>query len=336
MPVLIVAGPTASGKTALSIQMARDLRGEIVNSDSVQVYKEADIGSAKLPPDERSGIPHHLIDCFSPDEKCDAGIFCEYARQSIAGIFSRGAQPVIAGGTTLYITALLHGLIDLPPSDKESRKAMEAISTEALYQQLEVKDPVSALRIHPNDRLRISRALEVSELSGRPASEVIREHRYSITQFTALIIVLCRERESLYDRINQRTRTMLAQGLLQESEAILKRHGPDLPLFRAIGYSQALRCLQGSLPESELESEIAMQTRRYAKRQMTFWRNEPLKRGWSINPSQANVKEGKPGFISFETLHWSYEELLAHARRRLDGGMEKSEVWYLEPGTLGL
>ena len=329
-PLLLISGPTACGKSSLSLKLAAELGVEILNVDSVQVYRGFDIGSAKLTADLRAGIPHHLIDIFSPAEKCDASAFNAQAREAIAKVRAGGHLPILAGGTTLYITTLLHGIAPMPAGDPLYRASLESMDSQTLHQRLARQDNASADRIHPNDRVRIIRALEACELSGRPASEIQGAHAFTVTAFKALILVLCLERTILYQRINRRVQAMIAAGLIEETRSLREHYGADLQGLRSLGYAQAVQMLDGNIPEDSLQEQIAMQTRRYAKRQMTYWRNEPPKRGWKTLPVQDAARSSNK---DFQSLHLSLNQLISRIKDRLAEPFDTPEVWYIDAQT---
>lgn len=298
-PIIVVTGPTACGKSefAVKLALARSLSGssaksgnfEIVNFDSVQIYKGVDIGSARLRPEEEKGVPHHLFGVLDPGEACHVARFAALVDSQVAQLLERGIVPVFVGGPSLYLTTLLHGLARLPAGSSGLRNSFQAQSSQDLYRQLQILDPDSARKISENDRVRIMRALETVMCAGAMASKSREEHSYRERRYAAQIWVLCRPREVLYERINRRSKEILAAGLLNETQAIANQYGPNAPVLRSIGFAQALRHLRGEIPESELVEEISMATRRLAKRQMTYLRNEPAKRGWEQIPDQAEI-----------------------------------------------
>ena len=304
-PLLLIAGATASGKSALALRVASECGGEIVSLDSVQIYRGADIGSAKPAPHDRVQVAHHLIDIRDPDERYSAAQFVRDCEASVAEIKTRSHRPIIVGGATLYLTSLLHGLADLVRGSEALRGRLSSLSDEEIYVQLLAQDPQSARRLHPNDRFRVSRALENVIESGSSTSRARAEHGFAVLRNTALIIVLCPPREELYRRIDARADRMLCGGLIEETAKLRSSFGDDVALFKTLGYQECLSFLKGELPRERLAAEIAMHTRRYAKRQMTYWRNEPRKRGWKVIPpdgaesllpvykkKQANGREG--------------------------------------------
>jgi tRNA dimethylallyltransferase len=340
--VVAVCGPTAVGKSDLSIELALSLNAEVVNVDSVQVYQGLNVGSAKLMLEQRRGVRHHLLDIFTPDHAGNVGDFREQALEAIADISERGRRALLVGGSGLYVTALLRGLADLPSTPDDVRRAVAELAPEQQYAELVRVDPVSAARINPRDSQRVSRAVEVARITGRPASEFIDRHAFSSTDVVALVIVLCRPREELYERIDRRAREMVDGGLIDETAGLLARYG-RLPILETLGYKQACDCLAGVLPLEGVAREIAMHTRRFAKRQMTYWRNEPAKRGWLVRPGadeqavelggaddgSRRAKQASKGFRAFE-LDNSGVSLSEMVERRLERPLERSEVWYIK------
>lgn len=280
-PFLFISGPTASGKSGLAIALAKRFNGEIVNLDSVQLLKEFDIGSAKPSKEELDQAPHHLIDVLSPYDRPDAGWFMKEARKCIDQISSRGRLPIVCGGTNLYLVALIHGMIPNAGSDPSERARLEEFTNQELIERLHAVDPSSATRISPNDRVRLVRALELCKLNGS-ASAVRTKHNFSENTKNVLGVVLLPERSDAYRRINSRTEQMLNRGLVDEVRAIRAQYGENVPGLRALGYRQVCKFISGEISNERLLDEISMETRRYAKRQMTFWRNEPAKRGWNL------------------------------------------------------
>jgi tRNA dimethylallyltransferase len=278
-PLIAVAGPTGSGKSELAVYLAGELGGEIVSCDSVQVYSGVDIGSAKVPPQERSEIRHHLLDVISPAEKLTAGEYASLGRKAIAEIAGRGGLPIVVGGTGLYLRALLEGLSPAPPRDEEFRTRVRSAilrRPRILARYLRRFDPDSAKRIHPNDRQKMSRAVELCHVSGHMASAIQQLSRDRLTGFEVLKLGLNPDRAFLYDKLNARAQWMFAHGLLEETASLAKVIGDSNPeVLRSLGYSQALQYLRG---ECSIEAAIAdcqTKTRNYAKRQMTWFRSDP-------------------------------------------------------------
>lgn len=336
-----VCGPTASGKSALSIPLARDLNGEVINVDSVQVYRGLDIGSAKLTPEEQSGVPHHLLDVFSPDQPAHVGQFRMLALGAVRDISARGHMPVLVGGSGMYFTVLLHGLADLPSTPEDVRRAVSALTPEEMYRELEAADPETAARLNRNDLQRISRALEVVRVTGKKPSDLVAAHNFALAELVSLVLVICRPRSELYARIDARSKLMVEQGLVAETAQLRERYG-DVPPLETLGYKQARELLAGRLAEGDLVKEIALHTRRFAKRQMTYWRNEPGKRGWLVRPQENEPGEEVSGFDtfperaqkrmkSFRAFSFSYEELLKAVQERLAQPLDRTEVWYVSP-----
>lgn len=327
-PLLVVAGPTASGKSALAISLARELRGEIVNLDSVQVYRGFDIGSAKLSRDERAGIPHHLIDAWEPNQQVDAAKYVNAADAVIAEIQSRGNQVVISGGTTMYLTALLHGLAPMRGRNRELREEFESCPSASLYRELLTLDPLAAERLHPNDRVRIIRALEVVRDGAQSMGNAHAEHRFGELRYRALVLVLARPRVDLYARIDRRAAQMVERGIVDEVRRLENSFDASLHGFRSLGYAQVRRLLAGEIASSELAQEIALRTRQFAKRQLTYWKNEPRKRGWRVYPTAPpdnSVNRGATQDLLALDLNW--ETLLLSTREYLRTAREGVEVW---------
>jgi len=276
--IIVICGPTAIGKTAIAIEIAKIFNGEIISADSMQVYRYMDIGTAKPTSAERAEVPHHLADILNPDEPFDAAAFAGKARKTIETLSTKGILPIIVGGTGLYIRALLHGIFEGKTSDADIRKRLkeqaQAQGIDALYQRLRECDPHTA--IHPNDEFRIIRALEIFEISGQPASEHHRQHGFKDNPFDALSIALFTDREILYDRINRRVDMMLEQGLLDEVKMLLNMgYSPNLKSMQSIGYRHLLDFMNGDFSYEEAVRLFKRDTRRYAKRQITWFKSEP-------------------------------------------------------------
>lgn len=341
LTTVAVCGPTASGKSALSIELAQALSGEIVNVDSVQIYRGLDIGSAKLSQAEQAGVPHHLFDVYEPNEVANVAQFRALAADAVRDISARGKVPLLVGGSGMYFTILLHGLAEVPATPVEVRVAVAALTPEAMYQELAAADPETAARLHRNDMQRISRALEIVRVTGKKPSEIFAQHEFAGAEIVSLVLVLCRPRSELYARIDARSKLMVEQGLIEETRGILAQFG-DSAALETLGYKQAKAFLAGKLSAAELPHEIALHTRRFAKRQMTYWRNEPAKRGWLVRPSDDEAAEEVTGFESFtaraqermkgfRALRLTPEGLIAAVQERLSQPLERTEVWYLLP-----
>ena len=273
--ILVVGGPTGSGKTDLAIRLAEAVGGEIVNADSMQIYRGMDIGTAKPSAEERARVPHHLLDIVSPDVNFTASDFRREATAAIADIDARGRKAVVVGGTGLYIRALLEGLVDSPTGDPQLRLQFADCSGEELLQRLAVVDPVTAARLHPNDRVRLVRALEVYSQTGRPISDLRSEHGFSGSYYDSLKVAIRVERQELYRRLERRVDLMLQEGLVQEVSALMDQgFSRDMKAMRSIGYKEVASFLAGELTLDKAVELIKRDTRRYAKRQMTWFTKE--------------------------------------------------------------
>jgi tRNA dimethylallyltransferase len=278
--LLVILGATATGKSGLAMRLAEELGAEIVNADALQVYRGLDVGTAKPTPAMRRLVPHHLLDVCEPHERFSAGRFAELAGAAIAHVHRRGKPAILVGGSGLYLRALLEGLSPLPQSDPEVRRALEEDvdrrGLPALYAELERLDPETAARLTPADRQRIVRALEVERLSGRPLSSWIRDRPMGAEPVAAAQrLGLTLPRSILYDRIADRVDKMMERGWVAEVEDLLRRGvRPEAPAFQAIGYRQLVEYLRGERSLDEAVEDIIRATRRYAKRQETWFRKE--------------------------------------------------------------
>ncbi len=305
-PAIFLMGPTASGKTALAVQLARTLNGEIISVDSALVYRGMDIGTAKPTLAERGGIPHYLIDILDPAESFSTGQFRDQALALMADIAGRGKLPILVGGTMLYFNALNSGLAVLPEADEAVRakldQELEQFGKEALHARLAQVDPESAARIHPNDPQRIQRALEVYEISGRPMTSLFTEAQAQDIPYRKIkLIIAPPDRKILHDIIARRFRTMLEQGLVEEVEALFKRGdlSEKMPSIRAVGYRQVWAYLSGEYDYDTLVEKGIVATRQLAKRQFTWLRREI---------DAANFETGQPDLL---------ERVLAEVRKQL-------------------
>lgn len=293
LPLVVLCGPTASGKTAAALQLAERFAVEIVSADSRQVYRLMDVGTAKPTAKERSLVPHHLLDVAWPDELFDAARFVELASAAIADIVARGCLPLLVGGTGLYIRALTEGLAEIPGAAPLLRRRFEAQAdaegSASLHRRLETVDPVSAAKLHPNDRPRLVRALEVFELTGRPMSDWQQAHGFRDRRYRLLKMALAPPREELYRRIDARAAAMFAGGLVEETQTLLAAgYDPRLKALQTIGYRETIRLLAGQVTREEALAELQQATRRYAKRQLTWFRADS-EMIW-VDPAQDSVK----------------------------------------------
>lgn len=278
--LLVVVGPTASGKTDLAIELAEGFGGEVVGADSVQIYREFNIGSGKPTSAERARAPHHLVDLFDPLDVIDAQRYAELASEAIESIRSRGRVPIVCGGAFLWVKALVWGLAKLPAGSPEVRAAHEALVRQggraALHTRLAEVDPESAARLSPNDYVRVSRALEVYELSGKPQSAWHAEHSFRGVKHNARLIGVDRGREELDRRIEARTRAWLEEGFIDEVRSLIERGYRDARAMGSVGYKQVLDHLEGRLPREELMPAIVRSTRVFVRRQRTWLRDQPV------------------------------------------------------------
>lgn len=277
IPLLIICGPTASGKTRLAIALSQSLPIEVVSADSRQIYRMMDIGTAKATADEQAAVPHHLIDIVNPDEAFSAADFMQRARAVIAKIHQRGKLPVVVGGTGLYLTALTQGLIDAPGENPDLRKELvllEKMEGEgALHRRLQQVDPEMALRLKPRDHCRLIRALEVYELTGEPLSLLQRRHAFAESIYSTVSFGLTLDRQHLYRRIDERATMMFSSGLIEETQELLRRGFlPGAKAMQTIGYRESVRYLHGEIPLDVAVAQTQQETRRYAKRQFTWFR----------------------------------------------------------------
>ena len=278
-PLLVIAGPTASGKTALAMRLAEQLGGEIVSCDSLAVYRLMEIGTAKPTAAERARIPHHCLDLYWPDEACTAGDYARAARAAIAGIRERGKIPIVAGGTGLYLRALLDGLAPTPTRDEALRERLREIARRReakwLHRVLQRLDPQAAALIHANDTPKLVRAIEVTLAAGTPQTAQWQQGREPLTGYRVLQLGLAPDRERLYARINSRAAAMFERGLLDEAAMLRARYGDGCRNLAALGYAQAMSVLRGELKVAEAVLAAQQGHRNYAKRQLTWFRRVP-------------------------------------------------------------
>jgi tRNA dimethylallyltransferase len=277
-PLVAVVGPTGSGKSDLALRLAEEFAGEIVNCDSLQVFRHFDIGTAKTPPGARRGIPHHLIDIADPDQLFTAGEYARLARGAIADISARGRLPIVAGGTGFYLRALLDGLFAGPSRDPDLRRRLGARETRrpgSLHRLLKRFDPQAAANIHPHDVPKVTRAMEIRLLTRRPVSELFREGRETLTGYRVLKLGLEPGRDALYQRLDERCQAMFSGGLVEEVRGILALgFAPSAKPFESHGYKQALQSISCELNLHNAIFYAQRNTRNYAKRQLTWFRRE--------------------------------------------------------------
>jgi tRNA dimethylallyltransferase len=287
-PLVVIAGPTGSGKSSLALALALHFGGEIISCDSVAVYRDFEIGTAKPSREERSRVPHHLIDVIAPDAFFTAGEYARLARAAARQITARGHLPIVCGGTGLYLRAMLDGLFYGPERDEELRARLRRHKRPAsLWRLLRRLDPEAAGRIHSNDEPKLIRAIEVCAASSRPMSELLRDGRDGLKGYRILRLGLSPERSLLYDRINRRCTAMFEQGLVEETRTLLDRYGPEPFAMRSLGYRQAAEHLRGECELVEAIARAQQGHRNYAKRQLTWFRREPEIRWLNLFGSEA-------------------------------------------------
>ena len=277
-PILVLAGPTASSQSALAVELAGRLGGEIVGADSQQVYRGLPVGTAQPDEAERAAAPHHLVGLIDPGEPMDASRWAALADRTIAEIAGRGRRPIVAGGTGLYLRALLHGVVPAPGRDEALRARLtaeaSALGRPALHARLAAIDPAAAARIRPNDLVRVVRALEIAA-GGELPSALHAAHGFRPDRYRALFLALDPPRDLLHARIDARVAAMFRGGLLHEARALLVRFGRPLPARLPIGYAEAAALLAGEIDEAEAIRRVQVAHRRYARRQVIWLRREP-------------------------------------------------------------
>jgi len=302
--LLVVVGPTAAGKSGLALRLGHDWGAEIVSCDSLQVYRGLDIGSAKVSRAEQRAVPHHLIDVVDPDQAFSAADYARLAREALASIAARGRLAIVAGGSGLYLRALLDGLFPGPSRDEGLRRRLAGIAEKRgdphLHRLLSRVDPDAAARIPVRDRMRVIRALEVYGRTGQAISDHQRGPKHPLQGFATLILGISPDRAMLRSLVEARTVDMFSRGLLDEARALLARgYPPDLRPLRAIGYRQAMAVVLGEMDEATARHDIVAETMRYAKRQMTWFRHQ-LEARWFPGAEAAGaaarawLEEGQP------------------------------------------
>ncbi len=275
--VVVICGPTASGKTALSIELAKRINGEIVSADSMQIYKDMDIGTAKPTIDEMKGIKHYLIDFVSPEERYSVAQYKQDAKISIKEIIAKGKTPIIVGGTGLYVDSLIYEIeyTDIKVDEnyrKELEKIIEEKGLEELYKKAMEIDEVAMKKISPNDKKRIMRVLEIYKATGKTKTQQEKESRKKPVEYDYRIFAINWDREILYERINERVDKMIEQGLIDEVKNILKKYDKFPTAMQGLGYKEVVDYINGIYTKEEMIEKIKMETRRYAKRQLTWFR----------------------------------------------------------------
>jgi len=282
-PLVVIAGPTGSGKSALALRLALEFGGEIISCDSVAVYRGFEIGTAKPSREDRARVPHHLLDVIPPDAWFTAGEYARRARAAAGEIGARGRLPIVCGGTGLYLRAMLEGLADAPERNEVLRQRLrQRRRAAALWRLLRRFDPGSAGRIHANDEPKLIRAIEVSAAAHRPMSELLQQGRDAMRGYRVLRIGLNPPRDALYERINRRCARMFEQGLVEETRSLLDQYGPEVFAMRSLGYRQAAGYLRGELSLEEAIAAAQQGHRNYAKRQLTWFRQETFRRDAEI------------------------------------------------------
>src|SRR5271163_1781760 len=286
-PLIVLAGPTASGKTSLALSLAQQFNGEIISCDSVAVYREMEIGTAKPTHEERTLIPHHMIDIAWPNEPCTAGDYSRQAREALTGITERGHLPIVAGGTGLYLRALIDGLFPAPPQKSGQRERLRNIASTRgpayLHRILTRLDKTAATAIHANDVPKVVRAIEVSLATSQslhqnkrtPMTVQWQQGRDALTGYSILRLGLNPPRPLLYERINQRAAAMFDRGLIEETERLIARYGEACRPLTSLGYAEAAAVLRNELTREQAVAQAQQGHRNYAKRQLTWFRREP-------------------------------------------------------------
>ena len=302
-PLIVIGGPTACGKTGFSIKLAKEIGGEIISADSMQVYRYMDIGTAKVTPEEADGVPHYLIDEFDPDEEYNVMLFQQKAKAYMEQIWAKGKVPILVGGTGFYINALLYDN-DFTETENDTsyreecyRLAQEQ-GPEVLFERLKEIDPEYAAIMHANNVKRVTRALEYHYLTGQKFSEHNAEQKEKDTPYDAAVIILSMDREKLYERIELRIDIMMEQGLLAEVKGLLdKGYTPDLVSMQGIGYKEFIPYFNGECTLEEAVIQLKTNTRRFAKRQLTWFRRQID--GLWVDLSEATGEEAMENVLDY-------------------------------------
>ncbi len=275
MKLIVITGPTATGKTEIGIELAKKINGEIISADSMMVYKYMDIGTAKPTKEEMQGIPHYLIDVVEPPEDFSAKDFVEKADEKIKEILEKEKVPIIVGGTWLYIQALLYGLAKAPEGDWKIREKLYKEDNISLYSRLKEIDPKYASKIHPNDKKRVIRALEVYLTTGKPFSKYLEEHSFKEKRYDFIGFVLTRPREEIMERVEKRVENMIKKGLVEETKNLVEKGFENaITSKQAIGYKELIPYIKNEISLEEAKEEIIKNTKKFAKRQIRALKNK--------------------------------------------------------------
>jgi tRNA dimethylallyltransferase len=287
LPCILIGGPTASGKSSYAIEVAQRCGGEIINIDSVQCYKDISIGAAKPSPEERARVPHHLFDLYRPDHDIDVVSFAWEVRSTVQGVLSRKRVPILVGSSGMYISVLFSGIAEIPSPPVQLRQEVRSTPTDKLYEELTRIDPERAQKLSPHDRQRIERSVEIVRTAGMTTAQAYQRHHPPFVRGPLCIIE--RSREDIRERIAVRTAKMVQSGLIEETRTVRNLYGSHAAVLNSIGYRQVRDYLVSgaSMNTEALIETITAATRQYAKRQQTFWRNEPRKRGWPVQNLRA-------------------------------------------------
>ncbi len=275
--VVVICGPTASGKTALSIELAKKINGEIISSDSMQIYEDMDIGTAKPSKEEMQGIKHYMLNIVKPNQRYSVADFKKDAESAIEEILAKGKIPIVVGGTGLYVDSLIYGIEyqDIKLDEKYRQyleKSAETEGLEKLYEEAKIIDPQAMEKISPNDKKRIIRVLEIYKATGKNKTEQEIESRKNGVKYNYIVFALDIEREKLYEKINKRVDIMIEQGLIQEVEKLLHKYDDFPTAMQGLGYKEVVEYLENKITKEEMIEKIKMETRRYAKRQITWFK----------------------------------------------------------------
>lgn len=294
-PLIVLAGPTASGKTQTSVQLAKAIGGEIISADSMQVYRGMTIGTAKVVAEEMEGVPHHMIDVLDPDDACSIAKFQSMVKEAMSDIYGRGNVPILAGGTGFYIQAIVNDVeFEETQGDKSYRRTLEkraeAGELQALHQALMAIDPEAAKTIHAHNSKRVIRALEYFHETGEKISQHNEREKLKTSPYKVGFYVLTMDREVLYDRINTRVDQMIQEGLVEEVDGLLKKgYTPDLVSMQGLGYKEIVKYIEGEWTKDQAVETLKRDTRRFAKRQLTWFRREALTKWVNLTELDYNM-----------------------------------------------